>query len=185
MATYYADTYLGPNAFSQEPHHGHRVIVGKVVIPAGTAPATGDVLKLARIGSGAFFRKIYIWNSDWGTTVPVSKLGLATQDDDAIVENSTNTLALGNAHATTPVIFVNDDATSAGAVAATTFVTALTGTSAADTLQITLGTVSGGTSAGEKTLTFAAEIIDFGSARSGDLAYTYNGLSSLVAGVSS
>lgn len=179
MATYYADTYLGPNAFTQEPHCGARTIVGKVTIPLATAPATGDVLKLFRVGSGTFIRKVYLWNNDWGTTVPIAKLGLASLDDDAIIENSTNTFALGTAHATEPVVYVQDGATSAGTIAETKFVAKLVATTSDDTFQVTLGSTSGGDTTAEKYLIFAVDIIDISGARSGDVAFNYNGYSSL------
>ena len=178
MATYYSSAYRGAQAVATEPSEGVVNVVGKLTLPAGKAPATGDVLKLARIPQGVYITMFRIFNSDWGTSVPC-KIGLATQDDDAIHA----TYALGTSTLTTGATIRNDE-TAGTSTNTTAFATdlAVVSTSGGDDLQATLGTVSIGTAA--SYLTFHVQYVDLNCPDAGTVAYDWNGLSSLVAGTS-
>ena len=180
MATYYADVFQGPNPFMQNPSGGVISVLGKVVIPAGTAVATGDVLKLLKLPAGCYPIKVRQWNNAWGTAVP-GTFGFATAGAGYISAD----VDLDTARATTPKTYINEGTADAGGNAETAFATNTGALAAVDTLQVTVGTVTSGTAAGEKYLTFFFEFIDLNSAKAANPGYTYNGFSSLVAGVSS
>jgi len=175
MATYYSDLYGGPNPFVACPStNGLITVVGRVEIPAGTAVATGDVIKLLRVPAGTYGVRARYWNNAWGTDVP-GIFGFTTADNDCITAD----VVLETARATVPRVLVHEDATSAGAVAGTTWATACGALAANDDLAIVIGTVDAGTAAGVKYLTFTFDFVDTASARALNVDYTYNAQSSL------
>jgi hypothetical protein len=180
MATYYSDVFQGPNPFTLSPSNGVVSILGKAVIPAGTAVATGDVIKLLKLPAGCYPIKLRHWNNAWASSDCPGTLGFATAGAGYIATD----VVLETARATTPIVYINEGATDTGGNDETAFATNVGALSAADTLQITVGTVSGGTTTGEKYITFFFEFIDINSAKAANVAYSYNGQSSLVAGAS-
>lgn len=175
MATYYSDVYVGPPARGVDTKGGVVQVVGKLTLPAGVAPVTGDVLKLARLPANCYITTFRIWNSDWGSSVPC-KIGTATDDDDCVHA----TYALGTSALTTGKTFRNDEDLSQASVSSTNtagFATDSVVTTAEQDFQATLGTVSGGTAA--SYLTFHLEYINLGIPQAGTVAFTYGGQSSL------
>lgn len=173
MATYYSNIYRGPQARGVDTQTSVIQLVGKLKLPSGVAPLTGDVLKLARIPEGVYITKFRIWNSDWGSSAP-GKIGLATQDDDAIHA----TYAFGTAALTAGKTFRNDEtAGTSDNTAAFATDLAVVSTSGGDDLQVTLGTVSTGTAGAY--LTFQCEYINLNNPDAGTIVYDWNGESSL------
>ena len=173
MATYNSNIYRGPQTRGVDTQTSVVQLVGKLKLPSGVAPLTGDVLKLARIPEGVYITKFRIWNSDWGSFVP-GKIGLATQDDDAIHA----TYAFGTSALTTGKTFRNDEtAGTSDNTAAFATDLAVVSTSGGDDLQVTLGTVSTGTAGAY--LTFQCEYINLNNPDAGTIVYDWNGKSSL------
>jgi hypothetical protein len=173
MATYYSNIYRGPQTRGVDTQTSVVQLVGKLKLPSGVAPLTGDVLKLARIPEGVYITKFRIWNSDWGSSAP-GKIGLATQDDDAIHA----TYAFGTSALTAGKTFRNDEtAGTSDNTAAFATDLAVVSTSGGDDLQVTLGTVSTGTAGAY--LTFQCEYINLNNPDAGTIVYDWNGKSSL------
>ena len=180
MATYYSDVYSGPNPFTLSPSDGVIKVLGKVTIPAGTAVADADVLKILKLPAGAYLLKVRQWNNSWGTDVP-GIWGVVGVDTDCVSAD-----VILETSRTVPLVYIHEGNTdSSGVVTETKFTGAVGALTAAADLQITIGTTSAPTATGEKYLTFLVEFVDVNSARGLSVGYTYNGLSSLVAGVSS
>lgn len=171
MATYYSNIYRGAAARATDPSSGVVNLVGKLTLPAGVAPATGDVLKLARLPANAYLTMFRIWNSDWGSDVPC-KIGTATDDDDCVQA----TYALGTAALTAGKTFRNDE-TAGTSTNTAAFATDAVVTTAAQDFQATLGTVTSGTAA--SYLTFHLQYVDLNTPDAGTVAYDWNGNSSL------
>ena len=168
MATYTADTFVGPPLRGDANEAGVIEFVGGLKYPAGVAPVTGDVLKLFRVPAGSYIDLVQLYHASWGTTVP-GKIGLATQDDDAV--------ATAHAFETSrvlPYTYLADAADSAatGVDRTVKFATDLAVTTATDTFQITLGTVSTGTAASE--LKFRVRLVQFPVGQAYTKTYTWN-----------
>ena len=156
MATYYSDLYHGSKVRTAcETSEGGMVrIRGRVEVPVGKAPATGDVLKLFRNPAYATILRIVFANNDWGTDVPADTIGTTT-DPNGIADTD---LALGTARGITtlPQGYVNDMAGTTTSLA-TAFAADLPAIATDEDVYIAIGTASGGSVLG-CWLSFAAEL---------------------------
>ena len=90
MATYYSNIY-GTTIRPDEAGTGRVVTAaGCLTIPSGKVIATGDVLKLFKVGSGGHVRNIWIQNTDFGTDVP-GKVGHYGVDDGVALDDDSIT----------------------------------------------------------------------------------------------
>lgn len=169
MATYNSNIWNGK---AQSFASGATIIAGKVAIPTGTAPATGDVLNLFKLRGGQVLVNLYLENNDWGTDVPGTLGHYEANDNDA---DGTD----GEA--------IDADSILADLVLETTarrLVSNVGSSFAADFAPVTgniavravVGAVSSGTSAGEKYLRFVATVASCGD--TDNKVYTWNGLAS-------
>lgn len=178
MATYYSPLYHGSYVRTAcETSEGGIVgIRGRVEIPVGKAPLTGDILKLFILPPNTTLLRIVLANNDWGTDVPLDILGTTT-DPNCILDTD---LALGTARGITtlPAGFVNDMAGTSTSLAAAFAADAPPIATAEEVLGV-LGTVSGGATTG-CYLSFAAEIYvpDVRAVVNTGTTYTWNGESS-------
>jgi hypothetical protein len=172
MATYYSNIY-GTTIRPDEAGTGRVVTAaGCLTIPSGKVIATGDVLKLFKVGSGGHVRNIWIQNTDFGTDVP-GKFGHYGVDDG---------VALGDDSITTDILletaadrnFENyaSDLTSAGSNFATPFATLTEDAS----FEMVVGTVDTGAAG---SVRFSVEVVFFGT--NTPYAYTWNGEAALGA----
>jgi len=163
MATYYSNVW-GCKSQIEGNATGGGLICGRVVIPAGTAPATGDVLLLAKLRAGTTILAFHGESSAWGTDVP-GTLGHSDADGGTDVEDLDSVIA-------------DVDLEDAGVfLSFATPLQAPFGALAEDAvLKVVIGTVNTGTSAGEKYLNFAVQVASFGN--SPNVVYTWNGESS-------
>ena len=171
MATYYSDVYVGPPARGVDTKGGVVHVVGKLTLPGGVAPVTGDVLKLARLPANCYITSFRVFHASWGTTVPC-KIGTATDDDDCVIAAH----PLQTACNTTGKTFRNDE-TAGTSTNTAAFATDSVVTTAAQDFQATLGSVTSGTAA--SALTFQLEYINLGVPQAGTVAFDYNGQTSL------
>jgi len=171
MATYYSNVW---NTIIRPDHAGAGGVVqvaGSLKVPTGTAIATGDVLKLFRVGSGGHVRNVWLQNSDFATTDAPGTFGHYGVDDGAAIDASS---IVGDVVFETAADrnFENyaSDLTSAGANFATPFVTLTEDVS----FEIVIGTVDAGLSNADRYVKFVVEVVFFGAARD-PFAYTWNG----------
>lgn len=170
MATYYSNVYIGPTSKADDSEGTVINLVGKLTYPAGVAPATGDVLKFARLPANCYVTKVRLFYPSWGTTVPV-KIGTSTTDDDAVVA----ALALQTSVATTGKTYLNDE-TGGTSTNSAAFATDLPVLTAAEDFQGTLGSVTAGTAG--SAITFQIEYIHLAAPTAGTVAYNWNSTSS-------
>lgn len=165
MATYYSNLY--GTTIRQEDASSGRVVTfaGSLVIPSTKVVATGDVLKLFKVGSGGHVRNVWLQNTDFGTDVPGTfghfgvDDGVAIDADSIVADIVLETAADRN--------FENyaSDLTSAGSNFATPFAT-LTEDASFD---IVVGTVVAGAAG---TINFSVEVAFFGNGA--QPVYTWN-----------
>lgn len=172
MATYYSNIY-GTTIRADDASTGRVVtFAGCLTIPTGKVIATGDVLKLFKVGSGGHVRNIWMQNTDFGTDAPGTfghfgaDDGVAIDADSIIADIVLETAADRN--------FENyaTDNTSSGLNFATPFATLTEDAS----FEIVVGTVSAGAAGSIK---FSGEVVFFGT--SAEYAYTWNGEAALGA----
>ena len=190
MATYYSNIYHGAKVRTacEAGEGGFIQIRGRVEVPVGKAPVTGDVLKLFILPANCYLFRIALSNNDWGTDVPINDLGNET-DADGIIDSDAGgvgAVALGTARGygtAAPLIRVNDSFTAdtvwTASASISAFAAATFPPSASDEdISATLGTVTGGSTSG-CWLSFAAEIYvpDARTTFGGGTQYTWNGTS--------
>lgn len=143
---------------------GGELVFGRVEIPAGTAPATGDILNLFRMRSGHSILAFHFECSDWGTDVP-GTLGTSTVDDDTEIDLDS--------------VIADVDLEDAGVKLAFATPLATIGTAVTEDarVKVVIGTVSSGTAAGVKSLNFAAVVGGWPTSAAAP-AFTYNGAAS-------
>lgn len=186
MATYYSNIYHGAKVRNacETSEGGFVQIRGRLEIPVGKAPATGDILKLFILPADCYLFRIAFSNNDWGTTVPLDTLGNETTAGGII--GSTD-LALGTARGygtAAPYMYVNDSFTAdtvwTASASIQSFAAATFPPSASDEDIVgVLGSVTAGSTSG-CWLSFAAEIYvpDARTTFGGGTQYTWNGTSS-------
>lgn len=170
MATYYSNIY-GTTIRPDEAGTGRVVTAaGCLTIPSGKVIATGDVLKLFKVGAGGHVRNVWIQNTDFGTDVPGTfghfgvDDGVAIDADSIVADIVLETAADRN--------FENyaSDLTSAGANFATPFATLTEDAS----FEMVVGTVDTGAAG---SVRFSVEVVFFGT--NTPYAYTWNGEAAL------
>lgn len=166
MATYNSNVW---NTKAASFHQGSGFIAGKLVIPAGTAVATGDVLNFFKLRAGQVLVGLYLENNSWATDAPGTLGHYEANDNDgdgtdgeAIVANSILADLIFETAARRNLVnasggFNANFAPVTGDVA----------------IKAVVGTVNTGTTAGEKYVRFVAQVADCGN--SPNVAYTWNG----------
>lgn len=156
MATYYSNIY-GVTIRPEDASSGRVVtFAGCLTIPTGKVIATGDVLKLFKVGSGGHVRNVWLQNTDFGTDAPGTFGHFGVDDgaeidaDSIIADIVLETAADRN--------FENyaSDLTSAGANFATPFATLTEDAS----FNIVVGTVNAGAAG---SIRFSGEVVFFGT----------------------
>lgn len=163
MATYNSNIWnakIGRTATTE----GGEIIFGRVEIPSGTAPATGDILQLFRMRTGQNILAFHFECNDWGNAVP-GTLGTSTVDDDAEIDLDS--------------VIADVDLDAAGVKLAFATPLAAIGTAVTEDarVKVVIGTVASGTSSGIKYLNFAAIVGGWPSSAAAPV-YTWNGLAS-------
>lgn len=184
MATYYSPLYHSPavRTACETSEGGFVQIRGRVEVPVGVAPATGDILKLFILPANAYLFRIAFSNNDWGGTVPLDTLGNETTATGII---GATDLALGTARGygtAAPIIYINDSFTADNAWTASASIYAFNSTSfppsaSDEDIVGVLGSVTAGSTSG-CWLGFSAEIyVPDVRAVTASKTYTWNGLS--------
>ena len=160
MATYYSNVW-GCKPQIDGNSTGSALICGRVVIPAGTAVATGDVLLLSKLRAGTTILAFHGESNAWGDAVP-GTLGHTDADGGTNVQDLDSVIA--DVDLEDADVFFN-------------FATPLTGPFGAlaedAVLKVVVGTVTNGTAAGEKYVNFAFQVASFGN--SANVVYNWNG----------
>lgn len=172
MATYRSNIYGVTIRPDSRDCGGVVTAAGCLTIPTGKVIATGDVLKLFKVGAGGHVRNVWLQNTDFGTDAPGTfghfgvDDGVAIDADSIIADIVLETAADRN--------FENyaSDLTSAGSNFATPFATLTEDAS----FEIVVGTVDTGAAG---SIRFAVEVVFFGTNTPN--AYDWNGEAALGA----
>lgn len=170
MATYYSNVYGTTIRPADRSGGGVVTVAGCLTIPSGKIIATGDVLKLFKVGSGGHVRNVWIQNTSFGTDAPGTfghygvDDGVAIDADSIVADVVLETAADRN--------FENyaSDLTSAGSNFAAPFATLTEDAS----FEMVIGTVNTGAAG---SIRFTVEVVFFGT--NSPYAYTWNGEAAL------
>jgi len=175
MATYYSNIYHSAKVRNAcEASEGLVTIRGRVEVPVGKAPATGDTLKLFINPAGCTVLRLVLAHNIWGTTCPIAEIGDET-DPNAIQDTDIVLTAIRGYGGTIPLQLWNDGADTGGVLQFDADMPPRTGD---EDIIATLGTVSGAVTTGA-WLSFTAELYvpDNRTTFGGGTVYTWNGTS--------
>lgn len=173
MATYRSNIY--GVTIRPEDASGGRVVTaaGCLTIPTGRVIATGDVLKLFKVGAGGHVRSIWFQNTDFGTDAP-GKFGHYGVDDGVAIDD--NSIVDSDVVLETAADRCFENLATAVQTSGTAFYAPFATLTEDASFEIVVGTVSAGAAG---SIRFAVDVVFFGT--NTPYAYDWNGEAALGA----